>query len=173
MMRKLFITLLLVAMGIVGMAQNRIPNSNISFGFPGGGWKYLRTIDVDQNTKVYLYCFSGHTVLDAQGDTILPHMKIYVRRNYTDPLFNLVYSRYEYNPYQSLREYTDGLPSPEGIGYVAAYKNMQDNKEYMFNMIYFKDKNTAVEIRIETTVDTYEDFKDEFEAILNTVSIEK
>ena len=169
-MKKLLL-ILFASIGIAAMAQNRIPNTNVAFGFPNGGWKYLNTIELEEETVVYLYCYSEKTVIDKNNDTILPHMKIYVKRNYTDELFNLVYARYEYNPYQTLEEYTEGLPSEGGIGYKGIYQNPKDNKDYIFDMIYFKDKNTAVEIRLETTRDTYNDFREEFETILKTVKI--
>ena len=172
-MKKNLLLILLVIFSLSAMAQNRIPKSNVSFGFPNGGWKYLNTIEIDESSKVYLYCYSEKTVIDAIGDTILPYMKIYVTRDYTDELFNLVYKRYEGNPYQTIEEYTEGLPSADGIGYKAIYKNMKDNKDYMFNMIYFKDKKTSIEIRLETTKDTYNQFEQDFKDILSTVKVSK
>lgn len=171
-MKKTLLLILMIITGMLAMAQNRIPKSNVAFGFPNGGWKYLKTIEVDESTNVYLYCYCAKIVVDKVGDTILPFMKIYVKKNYTEPLFNLVYNRYEGEPYQTLEEYNEGLPSADGIGYKAIYRNGQDNKDYLFNMIYFKDKNTAIEIRLETTKDTYEDFEDDFKAILGTVKID-
>ena len=171
-MKKTLLLIIMVMTGMLAMAQNRIPKSNISFGFPNGGWKYLKTIEVDESTNVYLYCYSDRTVVDVAGDTILPFMKIYVKKGYTEPLFNLVYKRYEGEPYQTIEDYNEGLPTEDGIGYKAIYKNVQDNKDYIFNMIYFKDRNTAVEVRLETTKDTYKDFEEEFKAILATVKID-
>lgn len=166
-------SMMVVVMGLTAMAQNRIPSSNVVFGFPDGGWKYLRTYDVDQDTKVYLYSYSAEVVVDAVGDTVLPNMRIYVRKNYTGSVYDMMLSRYQHNPYQTIEEYTEGLPAADAVGLQAIYKNVDDNKDYIFNMIYFKDKSTAVEVRVETTKDTYSKFEDKFKSILSTFKIEK
>lgn len=172
-MKRILFSLMMVMMGLCSMAQNRVPGCNVVFGFPDGGWKYLSTVDVDQNTKVYLYSYSAEVVTDAAGDTVLPNMRIYVRKNYTGSVFDLVLARYEHNPYQAVEEYTDGLPSADGVGYKAYYKNVEDNKDYLFNLIYFKDKTTIVEVRMETTMDTYEAFESKFMNVLKSFAIEK
>lgn len=153
------------------MAQNHVPGTKVSYDFPRSGWKYLQTIEVDANTHVYLYSFCRQLVVDETGDTILPNLRIYVRNNYEKPIFDLVMDRYMMNPYQSIEEYTDNLPAP-GIGYKGIYQS-GDQKYYRFDMLYFKEKNTAFEFRLETTNDTYEMMEDEFVQILNTIKIDK
>lgn len=172
-MKKTLMTMLVVLMSMCAMAQNHVPGTNVNFGFPDGGWKYLSTVDVDQNTKVYIYTYSAEVVVDAVGDTVLPNMRIYVHKNYSGSIYELVYRRYQNDPYLSIEEYVDGLPSSEGIGYKAYYKNLEENKDFLVNMIYFKDKSTALEVRIETTMDTYDKFEQKFKNILGTFAIEK
>jgi hypothetical protein len=74
-------------------------------------------------------------------------------------------------PFQSVDEYTKGpgLPRKGGIGYMGAYTNPADQKDYQFLMTYFKDKNTIVEFRLETTKDTFEEMEFEFNDILGTL----
>lgn len=170
-MKKILGLVVLFLLSFSVMAQNKIPGTKVTFDFPRGGWKYLQTIKVDENTNVYLYSYSHKLLVDEEGDTILPNMRIYVRKNYTKDVFDLVMERYMMNPYQSLEEYTDNLPAP-GIGYKGIYQS-GDNKYYKFDMIYFKEKNVAFEFRLETTNDTYEQVEDDFVQILNTISIEK
>lgn len=171
-MKRLF--LLMAGMLLCGMmmAQNRVPSTRVSFDFPKGGWKYLETIRVDPNTNVYLYSFSRRAVVGQEGDTVLPNLRIYVKDHYSKTVFDLVMERYMKQPYQSLDEYMDNLPA-EGIGYKGYCKGIDDGVEYLFDMIYFKDGNTAFEFRLETTKDTYSEMEDEFEEILNTIVIKK
>ena len=120
---------------------------------------------------VYLYCYTGHVVVDSEGDTILPFLRIYVNKNYSGDLYELVYNRYVTQPYQSLKEYSkgDGLPSSGGIGYIGAYTNPADQKDYQFYMTYFTNNKTAVEFRLETTKDTFDDMDFEFKDILGSI----
>ena len=100
-------------------------------------------------------------------------MRIYVRPNYKGNMFELAYSRFTSQPFQSMNEYYDGIPGTEGIGYIGAYRNTNDGKDYQFRMIYFKDDDNAIEVRIETTTDTYADFDRTFDNILRTFTINK
>ena len=120
---------------------------------------------------VYLYCYTGHVVVDSEGDTILPFLRIYVNKNYSGDLYELAYNRYVAQPYQSLKEYSkgDGLPSSGGIGYIGAYTNPADQKDYQFYMTYFTNNKTAVEFRLETTKDTFDDMDFEFKDILGSI----
>ncbi len=171
-MKRIALVICCMIVGFAAMSQNRIPGTPVAFDFPRGGWKYLETIKVDENTNVYLYSFSRNEVIDGEGDTILPNMRIYVRKNYTKGVFDLVMERYMKNPYQSINEYMDNLPA-EGIGYNGIYQDRKDGKYYRFDMIYFKDKTTAFEFRLETTSDTYNDFEEEFAQILQTVVVKR
>jgi len=151
-------------------AQIRIPDTKVSFDFPNGGWKYLQTSKINESTNVYLYSFSSKYIVDAAGDTVIPFMRIYVRKNFSGTVYDLAYSRFMTQPFQSLDEFN----YPNGsFGYLGAYSNEEDGKDYEFRMIYLKDGNTALEIRLETTLDTYDQFEQEFLDILNTIKINK
>ena len=94
-----------------------------------------------------------------------------VRKNYTGPIYNFVFDRYNREPYESLSDYTQGLGLPRsgGMGYVGAYTNVKDKKDYQFRMVYFKVQNTIVEFRLETTRATYAQMEKEFESILKSL----
>ena len=175
-MKSIIRCLVLVAVlasSLISAAQIRLPDTRISFEFPQGGWKYLETTTIDDNTTIYLYSYSAKTVTDASGDTILPFLRIYVRKNFNKSIYDLVYLRSLQQPFVSINEYMKGLPSDEGIGYDGAYFSKSDQKDYRFHMIYFKDKDTAFEFRAETTEDTYQDFVEEFNSIINSIKITK
>ena len=108
----------------------------------------------------------------AKGDTTLPFLRIIVRKNYTAPIFDFVFDRYSKEPYQSLSDYTEGLGLPKtgGMGYMGAYTNVQDKKDYQFRMVYFKVQNTVVEFRLETTRATYQQMEKEFVSILKSLT---
>lgn len=152
--------------------QISIPNTNVTINLPSNEWNYLKTIHIDNNIDIYLYIYTDSAVVDATGDTILPFLRVYVHRNYSGSAYELAYERFLLQPFQSMREYTDGLPS-EGLGYVGAYRSLDDQKDYQFRMIYFKDKNNGIEIRIETTGETYARFDKYFDNILRTTAIKK
>ena len=151
-------------------AQVSIPGTKVKFTFPSK-WKYLNTEKVDANTQRYLYYYTDKVVA-AKGDTTLPFLRIVVRKNYTGPVFDFVFDRYSKEPYQSLSDYTEGLGLPKtgGMGYVGAYTNVQDKKDYQFRMVYFKVQNTVVEFRLETTRATYSMMEKEFVAILKSLT---
>jgi hypothetical protein len=170
-MRKSFLLLFFViAMVFCGRAQITVPNTNVRFSFPNGGWKYLQTLTVDKNTVAYLYSYCGKFVIDEKGDTILPHLRIYVKRNFEGSAFDMAYLRYLNQPFQSLTESVEGLPGSGGIAYVGAYNNLDDHKDYMFQMMYFKVKNTVFEFRLETSKDTYRQFEKEFTDIMQSIT---
>ena len=162
---------LLMAIPLVGMAQVGIPGTGITFRLNSEDWRYLRTFKVDDGGDIYLYCYVGHAVVDTEGDTILPFLRIYVNSQYSGDLYELIYDRYMQQPYQSLNEYTKGpgLPASGGLGYKGAYTNPTNQKDYVFLMTYFKDKKTFVEFRLETTKDTFEEMEFEFNDILGTL----
>ena len=160
----------MLAVTAIAAAQIKIPNTRVSFSFPDKSWKYLETNTVDKNTSVYLYSYAGDYVVDNTGDTVLPFMRIYVRRNYEGSVYDMAYSRFTTQPFQSLDEYVydDG-----SFGYLGAYTNNDDGKDYEFRMLYIKDKNTIIEIRLETTRFNFDDFDSTFTAILKSVKISK
>ena len=162
--------LLMLTIAGIASAQVRIPDTKVSFNFPNGGWKYLQTNNINNNTTIYLYSYSAKYVVDNSGDTVIPFMRIYVRKNFTGTVYDLAYSRFMSQPFQSLDEFQN----PDGsFGYLGAYTNEDDGKDYEFRMIYLKDGNTAFEIRLETTLDTYEQFETEFNDIIATIKKNK
>ena len=168
--KKHLFLILLLAVSTLASAQIKVPNTRVSFSFPNTGWKYLQTTTVDKNTTVYLYSFNGHIVIDNAGDTILPFMRIYVRKNFDGSVYDLAFSRFMTQPFQSLDEkvHDDGI-----LEYLGAYTNEEDNKDYEFRMLYLKDKSTMLEIRVETSTDNYDEFEKDFQAILASIKINK
>ena len=168
-LRKIILPVLLT-LAFSLSAQIKIPDTRVSFSFPNNGWKYLETTKIDNNTSVYLFSYAGDYVIDSVGDTILPFMRIYVRKNFTGTVYDLAYSRFMSQPFQSLDEYVyeDG-----SIGYLGAYTNEADGKDYEFRMVYLKDKSTAIEIRLESSLDTYNDFENDFLSILKSIKTSK
>ena len=73
-------------------------------------------------------------------------------------------------PFQSL----DETPHPNGsLEYLGAYTDEEDGKDYEFRMLYIKDRNNILEIRLECTVDNFEDFENEFAEIIKSVKVNK
>lgn len=169
--KKLILTALMVVVAGIASAQLTIPGTNITYRLNGEDWRYLRTFELAEGGDVYLYCYTGHVLVDMEGDTVLPFLRIYVNKDYDGDLYELAYERYEAQPFQSLKEYTkgEGLPSKGGIGYIGAYTNPMDQKDYQFYMTYFKDRGTSVEFRLETTKDTFEEMDFEFKDILSSI----
>ena len=165
------LVLLMIAMaGCMAQTQVTIPGTKVKYTFPGK-WNYLKADKVDKNTTVYFYYYSSR-ILVSKGDTALPYLRIRVRKNYTGDLVDYVYDRYVAEPYQPLRDYTQGLGLPKsgGMGYIGAYTNLGNKKDYEFRMVYFKSQNAIVEFRLETTKATYNDMAKEFEAILASLT---
>ena len=169
--KKLFLTMLLLAAATVASAQLTIPGTDITYRLNSEDWRYLRTFELAEGGDVYLYCYTGHVLVDMEGDTVLPFLRIYVNKDYDGDLYELAYERYEAQPFQSLKEYTkgEGIPSKGGIGYIGAYTNPTDQKDYQFYMTYFQDRGTSVEFRLETTKDTFDEMDFEFKDILSSI----
>ena len=166
----LFALMVALIGGCMAQSQVTIPGTKVKFTFPGK-WNYLKADKVDKNTTVYFYSYSSR-ILVSKGDTALPYLRIRVRKNYTGDLVDYVYDRYVAEPYQPLRDYTQGLGLPKsgGMGYIGAYTNLGNKKDYEFRMVYFKSQNAIVEFRLETTKATYNDMAKEFEAILASLT---
>ena len=162
--------MLLVCFAGTSHAQVAIPGTKVAFNLPSD-WKYLNTSQIEDGTNSYLYCSQTPRVSE-EGDSTLPFLKIVVRKNYSGTVFDYAFERYNNQPYQSMDDYVSGpgLPKSGGLGYVGAYTNTRDGKDYQFMMVYFKEKNTIVEFRLETTRDTYPDAEAEFVEILNSIS---
>lgn len=161
----------MLAMAATAAAQVTIPGTHVTFRLNNEDWRYLRTFGLDDGGDVYLYYYVGHVLVDMEGDTVLPCLRIYVNENYGGDVYELAYDRYLLQPFQSVEEYTHGpgLPKSGGIGYMGAYTSPVNQKDYQFLMTYFKDRNTAVEFRLETTKDTFEEMEFEFRDILGTL----
>ena len=156
---------------MLATAQVGIPGTNVTIRLSSEDWRYLRTFKLEDGADIYLYYYIGHTVIDNEGDTILPFLRLYVMEDYDGDVYELAYDRYLQQPFQSLDEYTHGpgLPQKGGIGYDGVYTNPSDQKDYRFMMTYFIDHGTAVELRLETTKDTFEEMEFEFKDILGTL----
>ena len=125
-MKKIFLMGLIGMMGLMGLmgnaaqAQLTIPGTKVTFKLNSEDWRYLRTFELKEGGDIYLYCYVGEVITDNQGDTVLPQLRIYVVKNYDGDLYELVYERYEKQPYEPLWEFShgDGLPAsgrPEGL----------------------------------------------------------
>lgn len=168
--RWVLAAVMLLAMGSAE-AQLTIPGTGVSFQLDNQEWQYLRTYKLDDGAKVYLYGYVGEVLVEPQGDTALPSLRIYVRENYNGDVYQLAYDRYLQQPFQSINEYAKGLglPSHGGLGYEGIYTHPADGKDYRFFMTYFKDRRTIVEFRLETSRGTWERMKSKFSAVLSTV----
>ncbi len=168
---KTVVLAFLMAMASSAVAQITIPGTSVSFRLNGDDWRYLRTFKLEDGADIYLYYYVGHVLVDLEGDTVLPCLRIYVNEDYDGDVYELAYDRYMLQPFQSVDEYTHGpgLPKDGGIGYMGAYTNPSSQKDYQFLMTYFKSRGTAVEFRLETTKDTFEEMEFEFKDILGTL----
>ena len=169
--RKTIIMLAMLLLAAAASAQLTIPGTSITYRLNNEDWRYLRTYELPEGGDVYLYCYTGQLVTDEEGDTVLPFLRIYVVRDYEGDLYDLAYARYEAQPFQSLKEFSEGpgLPASGGIGYVGAYTNPVDQKDYQFYMTYFYDRRVSVEFRLETTKDTFGEMEFEFNDILSSI----
>lgn len=173
-MKKFVLIGLLALVGFMGnrtSAQLTIPGTGVTYRLDNETWRFLRTLELPEGGDIYLYYYVGHVLVDVEGDTVLPFLRVYVNKHYDGDLSELIYERYERQPYQSLKEYSqgEGLPASGGFGYIGAYTNPNDQKDYQFYMTYFTDKGTSVEFRLETTKDTFEEMEFEFEDILGSI----
>lgn len=161
-----------VAISAMASAQTiKIPGTEATLTLTEGNWSYLRTFKLDDGADIYIYYYSGKTITGTAGDTVLPCLRIYVNKRYSGDLYSLVYERYMAQPYQSLEEYMHGpgLPKSGGLGYVGAYTNPTEHRDYELMMTYFKSGNAYIELRLETTADTFAKMKGEFTKVLNTL----
>ncbi len=172
-MRKILLLLTMLVAGMMATAQITVPGTRITFEFPQGGWKYLQTTKVDNDAHVYLFVYGEKAVMDAAGDTVLPCLRVFVRNHYTDNMFHFIMERYKQQPYETLEEYTATVSGVEAFGYVAAYKDLVDDKAYQMRMVNFKDGNTAIEFRLEAPMDVYPAFEQTFSDIAATLKITK
>lgn len=170
-MKRLLLTLALLMAFAASAQRLTIPGTEVQYRLNSEDWVYVRTFQHPKGGDIYLYAYTGHDVVDLEGDTVLPFLRIYVVRDYDGDLYDLAYERYEAQPYQALKEYTkgEGLPFSGGLGYIGAYTNTADQKDYQFYMTYFLSKRTSVEFRLETTKDTFNDMEFEFKDILNSI----
>jgi hypothetical protein len=169
MKKNILLVALLVGFSSI-FAQVRIPDGNFSFELPKG-WKYLSTTKVDNKTKVYLY--SHPEIVDGK-DTILPYLKIYVQSQYNSKnAMDMSLDRFMQHPFQRLEEYTEGLflPNNDAIAFLGVDRDEKDGTENQFYIVYFVHKNTAVEFRIQTTMSTFPELKDEFEEVLKSIVV--
>lgn len=169
MKKNILLLALLVGFSSI-FAQVRIPDGNFSFELPKG-WKYLSTTKVDNKTKVYLY--SHPEIVDGK-DTILPYLKIYVQSQYNSKnAMDMSLDRFMQHPFQRLEEYTEGLflPNNDAIAFLGVDRDEKDGTENQFYIVYFVHKNTAVEFRIQTTMSTFPELKDEFEEVLKSIVV--
>lgn len=164
------LALMMVMFCSMAHAQITIPGTKVMFFFPSK-WSYLSTENVDKNTQAFLYYYD-EKVVTVDGDTSLPSLRIIVRKAYKPSLFDYVFERYSQSPYQSLDDYTQGLglPASGGMGYIGAYTNPSDNKDYQFRMVYFKVQNTVVEFRLEAVREAFDMMDEEFVAILSSLT---
>lgn len=170
-MKKISLAIAAILLVLTTSAQVNIPGTSLSLRLDDNDWRYLRSFKLDDGADIHLYYFIGHTVVDATGDTILPSLRIYVNSHYDGDIYSLAYDRYTKQPFQSLNEYTHGLglPPSGGLGYDGMYTNPVDGKDYRILMTYFKDKKAFVEMRLETTGDTYADMEFDFKDLLGTL----
>lgn len=171
-MRKTLLTTLMLLAAWTAAAQVTIPGTKVSFDFPNGGWKYLQTTKIDANTSLYLYSYAAQNLVDANGDTTVPCLRVYVRTGYKQSVYDFAYERYVQQPFQSVYEYTDGLPK-DALGYIGLYTDAVEKRDYEIRMVLLRQGNNAVEFRLETTRDTYEQMAAEFEAVAATLKTGK
>ncbi|MBR5028083.1 MAG: hypothetical protein IKX51_02570 [Bacteroidales bacterium] len=170
-MKILTIFALFIASHTATNAQITIPNGNFQFDFPNGKWKYLETLDVDEQTHLYLY--SGSPVVSKDNDTTLPFMRIYVKNNIGKKnSLDYAMERFLQQPFMIVDEFSTSplLPCKDAIGYIGLYSD-EGNQKNKFYMIYFVNKGALVELRLETTEETFESKKSDFEDILKTITL--
>ena len=162
---------MLLLLSAAATAQIKVPGTNVTFDFPSSDWKFQKTFNYDKKTTAHLYAYIGKKFVDPTGEATQPFMLVYAVKDYKQSIFDFIQKRYEQQPYWSIYEYMENIPGDEGMGHIAAYTNPSDQNDYKLQMIHFKDKNTAFEIRLETTIDTYDAMEEEFGAILKSVKI--
>lgn len=168
----LFATAMLAGLYAPLSAQISIPKAKFHFDFPNKSWEYLETLEIDKNTNMYVY--SGVPLVSAKNDTTLPFLRIYVKNNIGDEN-SLDYSlrRFMQQPFIIVDEFSESpyLPCKDAIGYIGIYKDNYGNR-CEFYMLYFVHKNTLVEFRLETTEESFEDKRAEFEEIMESITLD-
>lgn len=167
----LFVALLVAFVGTAA-AQITIPKANFQFDFPNGKWKYLETLKVDDNTNLYLY--SGAPVVTNTNDTVLPFLRIYVKNNIGKRnSLDFAMERFMQQPFMIVDEFSESpfLPCKDAIGYIGMYSD-DNGQKCKFYMLYFVHKGTLVEFRLETAESTFEQKKADFEAIMETITLQ-
>ena len=54
--KKILVTLLLLASAAAASAQLTIPGTSITYRLNGEDWRYLRTFELAEGGDIYLYC---------------------------------------------------------------------------------------------------------------------
>ena len=81
-MKRLLLTLALL-MAFAASAQHlTIPGTEVQYRLNSEDWVYVRTFQHPKGGDIYLYAYTGHDVVDLEGDTVLPFLRIYVVRDY-------------------------------------------------------------------------------------------
>ncbi|MBR1798966.1 MAG: hypothetical protein IJ761_03585 [Bacteroidales bacterium] len=150
-------------------AQLSIPATRLQFNLNADSWRYVRTLDIDDHSTIYLYCYTGEILTDADGDTTLPVLRIYVDSQDYDDLLDFVYQRYEVQPYQTLEEAPLRSIKQENINHIGIYTSPTSKKDFQFMATYIKDRKTYIEFRLETSADTFEEMETIFQNITNSI----
>lgn len=153
-------------------AQISLPNSHFQFTLPEGRWKFLETIDVDAKTHVYLY--SSVPVVSKDNDTTLPFLRIYVKNDIgKDNSYDFAMNRFMQQPFIIVDEFTSApfFPCKDAVGYLGLYKGENDTMRSKFYMLYFVNKSTLVEFRLETTEESFAQKQAEFEQIMKSITL--
>ena len=90
---KILFTAILLAVTTAATAQIGIPGTQVTFRLNSDDWRYLRTFQLDDGADVYLYCYVGQLILDDEGDTVLPFLRIYVNEDFDGDVYELAYDR--------------------------------------------------------------------------------
>ena len=69
--KHLITSIIMVVMTLAASAQMTIPGTKITYDIDADDWKFLKTIDVDKNTTVYLFSYKAELLVDADGETPL------------------------------------------------------------------------------------------------------
>lgn len=173
-MRKSLILTLLALLSLTASAQQiRIPGTKAELQLPEGEWRYYQTEKLDKNTSSHLYYYAQEIVKEEDGDTVVPWVRVVVRKNFSGSPLDYVAERWAEQPYQLLDELTTGLPTSDAVSYRAAYTSPRDHGDYLFRLLYFKERNNVIELRAETSTATYERMAPIFESIISSLTISK
>ncbi len=169
--KKLALLTLIVAAITSAQAQIVIPKANFQFDFPDNHWKYLETLEIDNTTNIYLY--SGTPTITKNNDTILPFMRLYVKTDIGKKnALDFAMERFMQQPFIIVDEFNESplLPTKSSLGYTGIYRD-KDGQRNKFYMIYFTNKGSLTELRLESSEDTFENKRAEFETILKSIKL--